>query len=498
MSFGIHGPFTKENTMLKNSNAPKAKTKPKTDLVDVITIEPVKDDQITFMSPSDLKPWEGNPRIHSEKQITVLMASIKKFGFLTPIIVNEGGIILAGHGRLEAAIRLDLKEVPTMVAHGLSKDQQRAFVLADNKIASMSTWDKPLLIEQFTLLLDVEFEIETTGFSTAEIDIVIDGAEEPEGPDEDDLQPEDIPEEVIVTKPGYVWILDQHRIICGDSLKEETYNILMKEGEQAQMCITDPPYNVKIDKHVCGSGKTKHKEFAMASGEMSESEFTNFLTTACSNIALNCQSGAIVFCFMDWRHMREMMDSGEKVFGKMRQLCVWSKDNGGLGTFYRSQHELVFVFKHGDTSHINNFELGQHGRYRTNVWNYAGVNTFSGKGYKQLAMHPTVKPVSLIADAIRDCSHRGGIILDPFAGSGTILIAAERAGRVARAIEYEPRYVDVAIRRWERITGKSAIHEASGMTFQERYAVSSSSSSSSSASQPVTSSTSEDKDASHV
>ncbi len=206
----------------------------------------------------------------------------------------------------------------------------------------------------------------------------------------------------------------------------------------------------------------------MASGEMTSGEFTDFLARSCGNIASYCQEGAIVYCFMDWRHMREMLDAGEQVFGKLRQLCIWGKDNAGMGTFYRSQHELIFAFKHGKAPHINNFQLGQHGRYRSNVWSYPGVNTFTGKGFKQLALHPTVKPVSLIADAIRDCSHRGGIILDPFAGSGTILIAAERTGRAARAIEYEPRYVDVAIRRWQRVTGKNAVHLKTGATFKER------------------------------
>ena len=425
--------------------------------------------QIVWRKPGDLTAWEGNPRKHSDKQIVALMAAIKKLGFRVPIITNPEGVVMAGHGRLEAAQRLGLEEVPTIVAEGLTKTQQRGFVVGDNKLASMSTWDKDLLLQEVEILLEEEFEIETTGFSTAEIDIMIDGAAEPEGPDKEDLQPQDVgEEEMVVTKFGDVWKLDQHRIVCGDALKESSYAAIMIDGELAQMCVTDPPYNVKIDKHVCGSGKTKHKEFAMASGEMSRGEFTDFLATSCANIALKCQEGAIVFCFMDWRHMREMLDAGEQVFGKLRQLCVWGKDNAGMGTFYRSQHELIFAFKHGEAPHINNFELGQYGRYRSNIWSYPGVNTFSGKGYKQLSMHPTVKPVSLIADAIRDCSHRNGIILDPFAGSGTILIAAERTGRMARAIEYEPGYVDVAIRRWERVTGKTAVHERSGMTFQER------------------------------
>lgn len=437
---------------------------------DAVGIKPPEELQIVWHKPDDLKPWEGNPRKHSDKQIVALMAAIKEFGFRVPIITNSDGVVLAGHGRLEAAKRLELKEVPTIVAEGLTKTQQRGFVVGDNKLASLSGWDKELLAQEIEFLIDEEFEIETTGFSTAEIDIMLDSHADPEISDQENLQPVDVADETIVSKLDDVWCLDQHRMFCGDSTQLQSYGMLMKEGELAQMCITDPPYNVPVNGHVCGSGKTKHKEFVMASGEMSSGQFTDFLATSCAHIALYCQEGAIVFCFMDWRHIPEMLGAGEQVFGSLRQLCVWGKDNAGMGTFYRSQHELIFVFKHGKAPHINNFELGQHGRYRSNVWSYPGVNTFTGKGFKQLALHPTVKPVSLIADAIRDCSHRGGIILDPFAGSGTILIAAERTGRVARAIEYEPRYVDVAIRRWERVTGKSAIHARTGMTFKERTA----------------------------
>jgi hypothetical protein len=218
---------------------------------------------------------------------------------------------------------------------------------------------------------------------------------------------------------------------------------------------------------VCGTGKIKHKEFPMACGEMSPKEFTAFLNAVMSHLCAFSKDGAVHYYFMDWRHVRELQDAALPVFGPQLQLCIWSKDNAGLGSFYRSQHELVFVFKKGDAPHINNFELGQHGRYRTNVWSYPGVNTLKGKGYELLALHPTVKPVSLVADAIRDCSHRKGIILDPFAGSGTILIAAERTGRHARAIELDPQYVDVAVKRWQRVTGRQAVLAATDQTWEE-------------------------------
>lgn len=369
-------------------------------------------------------------------------------------------MILSGHCRVQAAMELGLPTIPTRVLLGLTEAKKRAYVIADNKLSELSGWDKDLLKAEIEILIQGDFDIESTGFSTAEIDIMFEDTAESASSDPGELEPEDIPKEV-VTRKGDLWELGNHRLLCGDALEADCYKTVM-QNDLAQLVITDPPYNVRIDGHVCGNGKIKHAEFAMASGEMSEREFTAFLNAAFSLMHAYAQDGAIHFFFMDWRHMREIQDAAEPVFGPPRQLCVWVKDNGGMGTFYRSQHELVFVFKKGDASHINNFELGQHGRYRTNVWNYPGVNTFKNKGLELLALHPTVKPVGLIADAIRDCSHRKGIVLDPFAGSGTILIAAERTGRHARAIELHPQYVDVAIQRWQRVTGKQAILSATG------------------------------------
>lgn len=415
--------------------------------------------------PGDLKPWPSNPRTHSEKQLVKLKASIQKFGFTAPVLTDEAGMILSGHGRVLAAQELGLATIPTRVISGLSEVNKRAYVLADNKLALLSKWDDNLLKAEIELLIQDEFDIETTGFSTAEIDIMFDNDAESVESDPDELQPEDVAEEV-VSHEGDLWRLGNHLLLCGNALNADCYKIVMQDG-LAQMVITDPPYNVPITGHVCGNGKIKHKEFAMASGEMSQTEFTSFLNVAFSHLHAFSEGGSIHFYFMDWRHMREIQDAALPFFGSQRQLCVWTKDNGGMGTFYRSQHELVFVFKNGVAPHINNFELGQHGRYRTNVWNYPGVNTLKGKGYELLALHPTVKPVSLIADAIRDCSHRKGIILDPFAGSGTILIAAERTGRHARAIELDPQYVDVSIMRWQRVTGKQAVLAATGQTWEQ-------------------------------
>lgn len=435
------------------------------DVAKLNTESTAKTGGIIDVPPADLKPWPNNPRTHSDKQLTKLKASIRKFGFTAPVLTDEHWTIIGGHGRVDAATALGLATIPVRVISGLTEAQKRAYVIADNKIAEQSKWDKDLLKSELSLLLNEDFEIELTGLDTAEIDLMFDASPEPSPNDPDDLKPEDVKIET-VSRRGDLWQLGNHRLLCSNSLEASSYELLL-QGQLVQLVVTDPPYNVPIKGHVCGSGAIKHKEFAMASGEMTQSEFTVFLSSMFSHLHGVMQDGAILFSFMDHRHIREILDAAQPTFGDHRQLCIWAKDNGGMGTFYRSQHELVFVFKKGDAPHINNFELGQHGRYRTNVWNYPGVNTFKGKGYELLAMHPTVKPVSLIADALRDCSHRKGIVLDPFAGSGTILIAAERTGRHARAIEFEPQYVDVAIHRWQRVTGKQAVLESTGQTWDQ-------------------------------
>ena len=433
-------------------------------MVDELNANSSKICQIVERPPGDLRPWPGNPRTHSDKQLAKLKASIQTFGFTAPVLVDEAGVILSGHGRVQAAKELGLAQIPTRVLSGLSEVKKRAYVIADNKIAQLSGWDQTLLKSELEILIREEFEVEATGFSTAEIDLMFD-TETPAGSDPDDLQEADIRAEV-VSQPGDLWQLGHHRLLCGDALSPESYRALMRD-ERAQLVVSDPPYNVPIAGHVCGKGKVKHREFAMAAGEMSPQQFTAFLRAAFSLPHDFSRDGALHFYFMDWRHLGEIQEAALPLFGPPRQLCVWVKDNGGMGSFYRSQHELVFVFKRGDAPHINNFELGQHGRYRTNVWTYPGVNTFKGKGYQLLALHPTVKPVSLIADALRDCSHRKGIVLDPFAGSGTILIAAERTGRQARAIELDPQYVDVGLLRWQRVTGREATLAATGQSWAE-------------------------------
>ena len=409
-----------------------------------------------------LSPLGRETRKHPVGQIRKLARNLERFGFALPIVIDAHSRVIAGWGLVLAAQRLELPEVPAVIINDLSEAESRALRLSLNRLGEDSDWDQNELILEFSeiLDLDVDFGMELTGFEMGEIDLMLAADNEA---DEDDL-PTVKDDAGTVSCAGDVWVLEGHRIICADALKPDSYEPLMA-GERAQMVFTDPPYNVPVDGHVCGSGKVKHAEFAMASGEMSAEEFEAFLKTALEHAVAHTANGSIHFVCMDWRHMGELMSAGNSVYSELKNLCVWSKTNGGMGSLYRSQHELIFVFKVGKAKHVNNVELGRHGRYRTNVWTYPGQSTFGGLAHGKLDLHPTVKPVALVADAIRDCSKRGDIILDPFGGSGSTLIAAERTGRKARLIEFEPRYVDVTVERWQRLTGKSAVHSVTGQQF---------------------------------
>ena len=413
----------------------------------------------------ELRPYAANARTHSKKQVKQIARSIAKFGFCNPVLIDDTKQIIAGHGRVEAAKLLGIDAVPTCQLAHLSETDKRAYILADNKLAEKAGWDKELLAIELQGLIELDVDIELTGFDTSEIDIILEDAREANG---DPSGPEDeVPNSLgpAVTQTGDLWLLGTHRLLCGDARDQAAYDRLL-EGAKAEFVFTDPPYNVAIDGHVCGLGRVHHREFAMGSGEMSEAEFTAFLKTVFGVLAENTVDGSIHQICMDWRHMGEMLGAGRAVYSELKNLCVWNKNNGGMGTFYRSKHELVFVWKSGTAPHINNFELGQHGRHRANVWDYPGINTMRAGRLEELAMHPTVKPVILVADALKDCSRRRGLVLDPFCGSGTILIAAERTGRKARALEIDPAYVDVAVRRWQTYTGKSAVFSGSGETFE--------------------------------
>ncbi|UYV38328.1 site-specific DNA-methyltransferase [Rhodobacteraceae bacterium D3-12] len=415
----------------------------------------------------DLKPWARNARTHSKKQVRQIADSIKTFGFTNPVLIDERRTILAGHGRVEAAKQLGMAEVPCLRLDYMSADEKRAYVLADNKLALNAGWDEDLLAAELGELLssDLEFDVSVTGFSIPEIDGLLETvAPEDDGDPDDDTLPDVAPARVRV---GDVWQLGSHRLVCGDALDPQVVATLM-QGEQARMVFSDPPYNVPIDGHVGNSGKIQHREFAMASGEMSRAEFTSFLEKGLSNLAANSMDGAIHYLCMDWRHMAEMLEAGQGVYDELKNLIVWAKDNGGMGTFYRSRHELIFVFKKGKAPHLNNFELGQHGRYRTNVWEYRGANSRRAGRLEELALHPTVKPVQMIADAIRDVSGRGDIVLDIFDGSGSTLIAAHKTGRKGYLCELDPIYCDRILARWEAYANDEAEQLVCGWASPEK------------------------------
>lgn len=417
--------------------------------------------------PGDLRPYPGNARRHSKKQIAQIAASMQRFGFTNPILVGDNDEIIAGHGRVEAAKTLGLETVPTLRLSHLSESERRAYVLADNKLALNAGWDSEMLAIELQALIDLDFDLDAVGFSIAETDFILDAAQDANpdrGPAREDKVP--IVTSAPVTRPGDVWILGRHKLVCGDAREPSPYVAVMG-NEQADLIFTDPPYNVPIDGHVTGLGAIRHREFAMAAGEMSEIEFMHFLLQSLAVSAAMCRDGAIAFVCMDWRHIGELLTAGQAVFSDLKNVCVWNKTNGGMGTFYRSKHELVFVFKVGTAPHTNTFGLGGGGRYRTNVWDYPGVSSLGAGRKDALAMHPTVKPVAMVADAIRDCTKRGDIVLDAFGGSGTTLIAAETCGRSARLIEFDPLYCDTIVRRFQDYTGKFATLAGSDHSFEE-------------------------------
>jgi DNA modification methylase len=423
---------------------------------------------IEIIDLSALRPYAKNARRRSRAQIKQIAKSIEAFGFTNPILVSDDLEILAGHGRAAAAQLIGLKQAPIVRLSDLSPTERKAYVLADNKLALNAGWDREVLAIELQGLIDLGFDVEATGFALGEIEVLLDEAAEGAPNDHLDGAEDEIPLvcDAAVSRSGDVWRAGRHRLVCGDARDKAAYESLLG-NERADLIFTDPPYNVPIDGHVCGSGRIRHREFAMGAGEMSSAEFTGFLEQTLRPAAERCRDGAIAFVCMDWRHAEELTAAGKAVFAELKNLCVWNKSNAGMGSFYRSKHELVFVFKKGTAPHVNSFGLGETGRPRSNVWDYPGVSSIGPNRIEELAMHPTVKPMRLVADAIEDCSRRGDLVLDPFGGSGTTLIAAEKTGRSARLIEYDPAYCDTILRRFERVTGKQALLVATGETFED-------------------------------
>jgi DNA modification methylase len=424
---------------------------------------------VVYQPIDQLAPYPHNARTHTKHQIHQIAESIRAFGFTNPVLVDAENQIIAGHGRVEAAKLLGVTEVPTIRLDRLTKEQIRAYVIADNKLAENAGWDKEILAIEFETLLALDcgdFDVTITGFEVAEIDLILE--ETKAAPSAEEVPPEPDFDHEPVTKPGDLWLLGKHRVICGNSLHQATYQLLLG-SRRAAMVFTDPPYNVRIDGHATGNGAIRHREFAMASGEMSEAEFVSFLSNSLRLMRNVSASSSVHFICIDWRHVGELLAAGKQNYDEFLNLCVWVKNSGGMGSFYRSQHELVFVFRKGNGPHRNNIQLGQFGRNRTNVWQYPGIQTLSKQSEEGnlLALHPTVKPVAMVANAILDCTARGDIVLDAFLGSGTTLMAAERVGRICYAIEIDPVYVDVAIRRLQRYTGDAAIHSTTTKQFNE-------------------------------
>lgn len=423
--------------------------------------------EIEIVPVSLLKPNARNAKRHPETQIALLSESIKKFGFTQPILIDEGGLILCGHGRFLAAKKAGVSHLPTIRLTYLSSLEKRALALADNKIAELGEWDLTIVSEELEVLFSPETELDfdprITGYETVEVDRMLTEVASIAKPDPADyiLQPSS---HAATTLLGDIWICGRHRLICANALDESSY-VAVLGNDRADICFTDPPYNVPNAGHV--TGRDDVREFAMAAGEMSFDQFVQFLGNICKHIASFCSAGAVVYICIDWRHLQELRLAADPQFGEPRNLIVWVKTNAGMGTFYRSQHELILVCSVPGGTNTNNFGLGGKGRYRTNVWRYPGCNSFGHGRDRALAMHPTVKPVAMVADALMDCSNRSDIVLDPFGGSGTTMIAAERTGRRARLIELDPIYCDVIVQRWQTISGKTALLLSTNETFDE-------------------------------
>lgn len=425
------------------------------------TFNALRNLKIAWWPRNRLKRPKRALRKHSDKHLAQIEASLRQFGWLVPIIINSDGEIICGHARYLAATRMQVAEIPVICIQHLSDTNIRLFRLAETRLAELSGWDEEVLALEVGELSapELQLNLDVTGFETRDIDRIL--SFKVVDQEEDALPP--LPSRP-VSVLGDFWRLDQHLLLCGDALDRATYLRLLG-NEHAQMVFTDPPYNCKIKGHA-RARKGSSREFVMASGEMSPTEFKDFLAKALQQLAAASCDGAIFYVCMDWAHMMELLAAAGPIFGKPKNLCVWAKDNAGMGSFYRSQHELVFVYKNGDAPHINNFGLGEHGRYRSNLWTCPGANSGPDRA-ETLTMHPTVKPTALVVDAIKDCSHRHGLILDPFAGSGTTVLACERTGRRARVAELDPVYVDLIVQRWQQATGKTAIHADTGKSFAE-------------------------------
>lgn len=407
----------------------------------------------------NLRLKEDDIRKFSKQEISITTKVVDRFGIPSPIIVDNKNEIVLGANLYLAAKNLNAKTVPTVQLKDLSEKEIKMYSVAMNKILTMGEIDlESIKIDIKDWIFDENFTItpEELGLGTIEVDSILfelsgfsaSDAEEQNETKAEEAVLSDIPK---IVKPGDLIQLGQHRLFCGDSMKAESYTKLLGE-EKADIIITDPPYNVKIQGHV--TKKKNHPEFAQASGEMKPEDFINFLNTVTKNLKNFSKSGSIHYLFMGWKHLFELQIATKDVYEKLLNICVWDKGKGGMGSFYRSQHEFCLVYQNGTGSHKNNIQLGKNGRNRSNIWQYPGMNSGTSQAKTLSNLHPTVKPVSMLVDILLDASDFGDIVLDTFGGSGSTLIAAQECGRKARLIEISPDYCDVIIHRWEKMTGK--------------------------------------------
>lgn len=387
---------------------------------------------------------------YSKATIRKLERAVRSSKFVPPVIVDRDGKVLLGHAYIDAAGRLGIDVLPCLIVDDENSLEAALGALAHERILREGEFADDALKKLFKEIEVAGFDLGVTGFEMSEIDIIIGE------PDTIDVVPTSAGGQSI-SRIGDRWACGPHHVICGDARDAEAYSRLLPD-ELARLIVTDPPYNVSIGKHALTS--SKHADFAMASGEMSESEFIEFLQRFLTLARKFSLDGALFYVAMDWRHLFALESAARAAGLSLFNFGVWAKTNAGMGSYLRSQHECFPIYKSGKAAHVNNNQLGKHGRNRSNLWTYSGQNAFAPDRDATLSAHPTIKPTDLVVDAILDASHRGDWVLDPFLGSGTTLIAAERTGRRCAGIELEPGFVDVALERWAAFTGEDPVRES--------------------------------------
>jgi DNA modification methylase len=421
----------------------------------------------TQLRPIDsIKPYDRLLRLHDRRKINKLKKLIGHFGQVGAIIIDDNGVIIDGNAVWQAMRELGSGDIVTITVAGRDDPEIKALRLALNRLTAEAAWNNAELRAEFEDLVSLSFELDLTAFDTTEIDHIL----ELDLPNANIVEDEEhIPavQAQAVSKLGDIWNCGDHRLGCGNA-QDGDFVARVRNGVLVDVCFTDPPYNVPIAGFVSGKGRNQHREFVQGTGEMSPDEFTAFLAAALKVLQASSSRQALIYACMDWRHVYELLDAGRQCALELYNICVWAKTNAGMGSLYRSQHELICVFKAGTETPTNNVELGRHGRNRSNLWTYRGFNAFGNERDELLTDHPTVKPVAMIADALRDVTKRGGTVLDTFMGSGSTLIAAEETGRRCFGTELDPLYVDVAIRRWQLHTRRDAIDATTGELFCDR------------------------------